>query len=144
MTTNTQPKKINVVTVFLEHDKKILLLKRSQKARTMKGLWAGISGYMENNDSLAQALKEINEETGLSNEKLNLIRAGQPLEATESNNPDIIWVVHPYLFHSSTHVIKIDWEHDQARWINPNEMQSYNTVPKLKEALASVYQMNKN
>jgi 8-oxo-dGTP pyrophosphatase MutT (NUDIX family) len=144
MTTSTQPKKINVVTVFLEHDKKILLLKRSQKAGTMKGLWAGISGYMENSDSLAQALKEINEETGLSNEKLNLIRAGQPLEATESNNPDIIWVVHPYLFHSSTDVIKIDWEHDQSRWINPNEIQSYNTVPKLKEALASVYQINEN
>jgi 8-oxo-dGTP pyrophosphatase MutT (NUDIX family) len=140
MTTSTPPKKINVVTVFLEHDKKILLLKRSQKARTMKGLWAGISGYMENNDSLAQALKEINEETGLSNEKLRLIRMGHPLEVTESNNPGIIWLVHPYLFHSITHFIKLDWEHDEARWINPNEIQSYDTVPRLKEALSSVYQ----
>jgi 8-oxo-dGTP pyrophosphatase MutT (NUDIX family) len=139
MTTSKSPKKINVVTVFLEHDKKILLLKRSQKARTMKGLWAGISGYMENNDSLAQALKEINEETGLSNEKLRLISLGQPVEVTESNNPGIRWIVHPYLFHSSTHFIKIDWEHDEARWINPNEIQSYDTVPKLKEVLESVY-----
>jgi 8-oxo-dGTP pyrophosphatase MutT (NUDIX family) len=140
MTTSTPPKKINVVTVFLEHDKKILLLKRSQKARTMKGLWAGISGYMENNDSLAQALKEINEETGLSNEKLRLIRVGQPVEVTESNNPGIIWLVHPYLFHSIIHFIKLDWEHDEARWINPNEIQSYDTVPRLKEVLSSLYQ----
>jgi 8-oxo-dGTP pyrophosphatase MutT (NUDIX family) len=144
MTTIMQPKKINVVTVFLEHDGKILLLKRSQKARTMKGLWAGISGYIENNEASTQALKEIKEETGLSNKKLNLIHVGQPLEVVESHNPDIIWVVHPYLFHSNTRLIRIDWEHDEARWINPDEIQSYDTVPKLKETLESVYQMNKN
>jgi hypothetical protein len=41
-------------------------------------------------------------------------------------------------------LIRIDWEHDEARWINPDEIQSYDTVPKLKETLESVYQMNKN
>ena len=144
VTTIMQPKKINVVTVFLEHDGRILLLKRSQKAKTMKGLWAGISGYIENNDALTQALKEIKEETGLNNEKLSLIHVGQPLEVVESCNPDIIWIVHPYLFCSNTRLIRIDWEHDEVRWINPDEIQSYNTVPKLKETLKSVYQMDKN
>jgi 8-oxo-dGTP pyrophosphatase MutT (NUDIX family) len=136
-----QPKKVNVVTVFLEHDRKILLLRRSQKASTMKGLWAGISGYIENNDALTQALKEIEEETGLSNKKLNLLHVGQPLEVVETNNPDTAWVVHPYLFHSNTSLIRIDWEHDELRWINPNEIQSYETVPKLKEALRTVYEI---
>jgi 8-oxo-dGTP pyrophosphatase MutT (NUDIX family) len=136
-----QPKKINVVTVFLEHDRKILLLRRSQKASTMKGLWAGISGYIENNDALTQALKEIEEETGLSNKKLNLLHVGQPLEVVEFDNPDTVWVVHPYLFHSNTSLIRIDWEHDEVRWINPNEIKSYETVPKLKEALRSVYKI---
>ena len=136
-----QPKKVNVVTVFLEHDGKILLLRRSQKASTMKGLWAGISGYIENNDALTQALKEIEEETGLSNKKLNLLHVGQPLEVVETNNPDTAWVVHPYLFHSNTSLIRIDWEHDELRWINPNEIQSYETVPKLKEALRTVYEI---
>ena len=144
VTTIMQPKKINVVTVFLEHDGRILLLKRSQKAKTMKGLWAGISGYIENNDALTQALKEIKEETGLSNEKLSLIHVGQPLEIVEPCNPDTIWIVHPYLFYSNTRLIRIDWEHDEVRWINPDEIQSYNTVPKLKETLESVYQMDKN
>ena len=141
MTVVMQPKKINVVTVFLEHDRKILLLRRSQKASTMKGLWAGISGYIENNDALTQALKEIEEETGLSNKKLNLLHVGQPLEVVEFDNPDTVWVVHPYLFHSNTSLIRIDWEHDEVRWINPNEIKSYETVPKLKEALRSVYKI---
>ena len=139
-----QPKKVNVVTVFLEHDRKILLLRRSQKASTMKGLWAGISGYIENNDALTQALKEIEEETGLGNKKLNLLHVGQPLEVVETNDPDTVWVVHPYLFHSNTSLIRIDWEHDEVRWINPDEIQSYNTVPELKETLESVYQIDKN
>ena len=141
MTVVMQPKKINVVTVFLEHDRKILLLRRSQKASTMRGLWAGISGYIENNDALTQALKEIEEETGLSNKKLNLLHVGQPLEVVEFDNPDTVWVVHPYLFHSNTSLIRIDWEHDEVRWINPNEIKSYETVPKLKEALRSVYKI---
>jgi 8-oxo-dGTP pyrophosphatase MutT (NUDIX family) len=134
-------KKNNVVTVFLEHDRKILLLRRSQKATTMKGLWAGISGYIENNDALTQALKEIEEETGLSNKELKLLHVGQPLEVVEPDKPDTVWVVHPYLFHSNTNLIKIDWEHDELRWIKPNEIQSYETVPKLKETLKRVYKI---
>ena len=139
--TTKQPKRIHVVTVFLEYERKILLLRRSLKVRTMQSLWAGISGYIEdkNKDSLSQALKEIEEETGLSNEKVKLLCVGNPLEAVETGNPDVIWVVHPFLFHSNTNLVRIDWEHDELRWINPADIQSYETVPKLKEALESVY-----
>ena len=53
-------KKINVVTSFLEHDGKILILRRSDKVRTMKHQWAGVSGYIESNETpLERALKEM-------------------------------------------------------------------------------------
>jgi 8-oxo-dGTP diphosphatase len=140
-----QQKRINVVTVFLEHDGKILLLRRSQMVRTMKTMWAGISGYIENEDPLTRALKEIEEEAGLSNEKIKLLCTGRPLEAIESEkNPDILWIVHPYLFHSNTNVIRIDWEHDELMWVKPQEIQDYETVPKLKEALDRVYPVKDN
>jgi 8-oxo-dGTP diphosphatase len=139
-----QSKGINVVTVFLEHNRKILLLRRSHKVRTMQAMWAGISGYVESKYPLEQTLIEIKEETGLSKEKVKLICIGQPLEAIEHGNPDHIWIVHPYLFHSNTNLVKIDWEHDEFRWINPNQIQNYKTVPKLKEAFESVYYYPKN
>jgi 8-oxo-dGTP diphosphatase len=140
-----QQKRVDVVTVFLEHDGKILLLRRSQRVRTMKTMWAGISGYIENEDPLMRALKEIEEESGLSNEKIKLLCIGRPLEAIESEkNPDILWIVHPYLFRSNTNLIKIDWEHDELRWIKAQEIQNYETVPKLKEALDRVYPMKDN
>ena len=107
--------RIRVVTVFLEHGGRILLLKRSSRVRTMKGMWAGISGYLENEDPLAQALKEIREESGLTESQVTLLRSADPLEATDAQLPNIIWIVHPYLFQSSTQSIK---------WIG-NTMNTY-------------------
>ena len=137
------PKRVDIVTVFLEYKGKILILRRSKKVRTMQCKWAGISGYIENTNSpLKQALIEIREETGLSNEKIKFVRSSPPLEATGIDSPNILWIVHPYLFHTYTNQIKIDWEHDEYKWITPSEIPNYECVPKLKDALGCVYLMD--
>jgi 8-oxo-dGTP diphosphatase len=46
MVASESKNRVNVITVFLEHDKKILILKRSRKVKTMKTKWGGISGYV--------------------------------------------------------------------------------------------------
>ncbi len=49
-----------IVTSFIKNDDKLLILKRSDKVRSMKGLWAGISGIIENNEEpLTRAKIEI-------------------------------------------------------------------------------------
>ncbi len=49
-----------IVTSFIKDEQKILILKRSDKVKTMKGLWAGISGIIEKNETpLARAKIEI-------------------------------------------------------------------------------------
>ena len=58
-------KEIAVVTCFLTHRGRILLLKRSDRVGSYRGRWAGVSGYMETEPD-AQALVEIFEETGLA------------------------------------------------------------------------------
>ena len=138
MATKEPKNRVNIITVFLEHDNKILILKRSQKVKTMKTKWGGISGYIEQEEPVNRALKEIAEETGLKNENVTLIRIGEPLEAVESADPKITWVVHPFLFRSNTDQIRIDWEHDEYRWINPKELKNYETVPRLGDALDSL------
>jgi 8-oxo-dGTP pyrophosphatase MutT (NUDIX family) len=132
--------RIRVVTVFLEHGGRILLLKRSSRVRTMKGMWAGISGYLENEDPLVQALKEIREESGLTESQVNLLRSADPLEATDPQLPNIVWIVHPYLFQSSTQSIKLDWEHDEYIWVLPHDLKNYKTVTKLEEVLEKLLQ----
>jgi 8-oxo-dGTP pyrophosphatase MutT (NUDIX family) len=128
-------KKISVVTSFLERDNKILILRRSDKVRTMKHKWAGISGYLEENETaLDRAMKEIQEEVGLSREDLKLVKAAEPLQIPDTEL-DTLWIVYPHLFRISNENIRLDWEHDQFIWIQPDDISEYDTVPMLRETL---------
>lgn len=127
-----------MVTCFLESDGEILILRRSGQVGSYQGKWAGVSGYIETTAD-EQALTEIEEETSLAGEDLKLIKKGRPLEVKD-DKLGVKWVVHPYLFHiKDRDKIKIDWEHKEARWIQPRDIDNFETVPKLKETLARVY-----
>jgi len=126
-----------VVTCFLESGGEILILRRSQQVGSYRGRWAGVSGYIETTAD-EQALTEIEEETGLARGDVELLKQGEPL-AVEDEGLGIRWVVHPYLFRiKDRDKIRIDWEHKEARWIKPEDIEHYQTVPKLKEALSRV------
>ncbi len=136
--TTTPLEEKHVVTCFLEHGGKILLLRRSAKVGTYRRSWAGVSGYIETND-IDQAFTEIREETELYKDDVKLVRKGEPIEVIDKNL-NRKWVVHPFMFHvKDPDRIKIDWEHTEMRWIKPSEMKRYHTVPGLKEALDRVY-----
>ncbi len=127
-----------VVTCFLESDGKILILRRSGQVGTYQGRWAGVSGYIEKTSD-EQALVEIDEETGLGGEDVKLMKRGKPL-VIKDEKLGVKWVVHPYLFQiKDRDKIKIDWEHKETKWIDPKDIDSYQTVPKLKETLARVF-----
>ncbi len=126
-----------VVTCFLESGNKILILRRSEQVGSYQGRWAGVSGYIETTPD-EQALIEIEEETALSPEDLTLVKRGEPL-SVDDTQMGVRWVVYPYLFRiKDPHKVKTDWEHKEARWIKPEEITDYETVPKLAEALARV------
>jgi len=135
MTDNLEEK--HVVTCFLESEGKILLLRRSSQVGSYRGKWAGVSGYVESPPD-KQALIEINEETGLSTGDIQLLKQGKSLVIDD----DVLgtrWVIHPFLFHVATpEKVKIDWEHKEYRWINPVDIDKYDTVPGLKNTLERV------
>lgn len=127
----------HVVTCFLEHGGKILILRRSSKVGTYQRSWAGVSGYMETTD-IRQAFTEISEETELYKNDLKLIKKGEPLEVID-RSLNRKWIVHPFLFHvKAPEKIKLDWEHTEVKWIKPRELAKYKTVPGLDKALARV------
>ena len=135
---NSNLREKHVVTCFLESDREILLLRRSQKVGSYHGRWAGVSGYVETTPD-KQALTEISEETGLQPEDLQLLKKGEIL-TVEDEELGTRWLVHPYLFHIKDRgKMKIDWEHKETRWIDPKDIDNYQTVPMLKETLALVY-----
>jgi len=126
-----------VVTCFLKFENNVLLLRRSEQVGTYQGRWAGVSGYIKTSAD-EQALVEIIEETSLSGEDVKLINKGKPLEVKDEKL-GVKWVVHPYLFHiGDRDKIRIDWEHKEVKWIDPKDIDSFETVPMLKETLALV------
>jgi nicotinamide-nucleotide amidase len=127
----------NVVTCFLRHNNKIMIVKRSQKVGTYQGFWSGISGYMEK-EPLDQAYTEIQEETSLGIRDIKLVRKGVPFELVDEKL-NRKWIIHPFLFDTaSPKKINIDWENIEKRWIDPKDIRDFETVPGLDHALNNV------
>ena len=124
----------DVVTSILKNGKKILILKRSNKVGSFQGKWAGVSGYVEKYDfsPLKRAIIEIEEETGLNENEIKLIRAAKPIEIRDG---EVVWRVHAFLFEVEKKDIKIDWEHSEYKWIKLGEIKNYDVVPSLNEVI---------
>lgn len=132
-----------VVTCFLLRRSpggdEVLLLRRSQEVGTYRGRWAAVSGYLEEADPLAQAYREIEEESGLARDEVTLLRAGEPLAVVDAE-AGRRWIVHPFLFEVGPDAqVRVDWEHTEARWVRPEGVSAFETVPQLSEALMRVY-----
>jgi ADP-ribose pyrophosphatase YjhB (NUDIX family) len=118
----------------------VLLVRRSQRVRTYRGAWAGISGYLEPGITpREQAYTELSEEAGLGRTDVQLLRTGEPLTFFDAQLGQS-WTVHPFLFALlSPERVRTDWEATEHRWVRPADAASYITVPMLIEALNSVY-----
>jgi 8-oxo-dGTP pyrophosphatase MutT (NUDIX family) len=117
----------------------VLILRRSPRVGTYRGRWAGVSGYLETDDPLEQAYTELSEETGLTRDDVRLLSAGEPVTVVDAD-AGRRWTVYPFLF-LAVHPERIatDWEHVAARWVRPDALPEYETVPGLAAALAAVY-----
>ncbi len=102
---------------------------------THKGLWAGVSGYIEPNAiPLVTAYNELREEVGARYEQLKLVREATPLLLDDPFTGKR-WAVHPFLFDDQGVQLTLDWEHVESRWVMPEELAALETVPGLRETL---------
>jgi len=127
------------VTSFIQDEQKLLILKRSNKVKTMKGLWAGISGIIEKNEPpLTRAKIEIYEETGISEDKIKLIKKAAKLRIHSPQYENHEWEIFPFLFEAKNPDIKLNWENSEYTWITINELKNYDTVPSLEKVLQNL------
>ena len=132
-------RKTGIVTSFLNHNDKILILKRSQQVRTMKGLWSGVSGIIENNEMpIKRARIEIFEEVGIKEQNVELIKSGKEISVESPQYKNHQWVIFPFLFQTEISDIKLNWENSEFRWIHVNELKEFNTVPSLEKILLTL------
>ena len=125
-----------IVTSFIKDNDKFLILKRSEKVKSMKGLWAGISGIIEKDEEpLSRAKIEIFEEVGISENKIRLIRAVREMKVSSPQYENHEWKIFPFLFEAHNPEIKLNWENSEYRWIIKEDLQRYKTVPDLDKVL---------
>lgn len=125
-----------IVTSFIKDNDKLLILKRSDQVKSMKGLWAGISGIIENDeDPLERAKIEIFEEVGITEDKITLIKTTEEMRVNSPQYANHEWEIFPFLFESKNPTVKLNWENSDFKWINVGELENYETVPSLQKVL---------
>ncbi len=125
-----------IVTSFIRDNEKLLILKRSDKVKSMKGLWAGISGIIEKNEEpLKRAKIEIFEEVGITEDMITLVRSSEEMRINSPQYENHEWEIFPFLFEAKNPTIKLNWENSEFKWINAKELKNYETVPSLQKVL---------
>ena len=132
--------KTKIVTSFLKNSEKILLLKRSEKVKTMKNLWAGISGIIEGDEKpLVRAEIEVFEEVGIDKSNIRLLKQGEVIFIESPQYENHQWEVYPFLFSTENREIKLNWENSDSKWINVDDLNNFSTVPSLNKVLARLF-----
>ncbi len=128
-----------IVTSFITSNEKFLLLKRSEKVKSMKGLWAGVSGIIEKNEEPLQRAKiEIFEELGIKEDHIKLLKTAELMRVISPQYKNHEWEIFPFLFEANNPEIKLNWENSEYKWISANELNNYRIVPNLEKVLVSL------
>jgi 8-oxo-dGTP pyrophosphatase MutT (NUDIX family) len=128
-----------IVTSFIKDNDRFLFLKRSDKVKTMRGLWAGVSGIIEGDEEpLKRAKIEIFEELGITEDKIKFLKSSLEMKINSPQYENHEWEIFPFLFEVKNPIIKLNWENSEYRWITKNEIKNYETVPSIEKVLFSL------
>jgi ADP-ribose pyrophosphatase YjhB (NUDIX family) len=127
-----------VVAVVLSWRGRIGLFKRSPLVSGGAGLWHCITGFVEYGVAPEdQALSELREETGLTDDELVALEARGVIELTDPVGT--IWRVHTFRAQTERRRLALSWEHDAYRWVPPKSLPRFDgQVPWLRDVLAVV------
>lgn len=128
-----------IVTSFIKNSDQILILKRSEKVRSMKGLWSGVSGIIENNENpIDRAKIEIFEEVGIKEKEIKLVKKLEKMKIQSQQYKNHEWEIFPFLFETKNENVELNWENSEFKWILPKELKNYQTVPSLEKILINL------
>jgi ADP-ribose pyrophosphatase YjhB (NUDIX family) len=122
------------VSVLINKEEKVLLLKRLPDKEFDPEKWEFVSGFVRENKSLEEnATEQLFYETAV---KGKLIQTGKSFEVDDQYGK---WLIHPFLFETDSIKVKVkDCDHSEYKWVAANTLQKFNCVKDLEKNLESL------
>ncbi len=129
------PRETHVVNAFVRHRGRLLVLRRSSLVAHYRGCWAPVGGHLHRGqDPIRHARVELREELGLRPPQLRLVRSARAIRIRDPHF-GTTWVITPTLFESTTDHLRLNWEHDDARWVAPGRFPYRRSYPHIARQL---------
>lgn len=127
-----------VINCVLKHKGKILVVERSKDLNFYPGYWNGISGFLDDQRSLGQKVRdELKEELGISGKDIVSIKLGKIFDQEEPKYKKT-WIVHPVLVKVATDKVSLDWEARDYKWLKISEVKKLKLLPGFEKVLESI------
>jgi 8-oxo-dGTP diphosphatase len=124
-------KKISVSqkAILYRDDGRFLTIRRTKTAPSRPLHWDLPGGDLEFGEDLREGMiREIKEETGLEVDDLKIIDA-----ISGFNDRNEFWVTICYTAQPKSFEVELSFEHDDLRWVTPEEFQVLDASPKNKK-----------
>lgn len=129
-----------VINCVVKYHDRILVVQRSKKLHFYPERWNGISGFLDDQRSLEQKIKdELKEELGIHTKDIKRIRLGEIFDQ-EAPKYKKTWIVHPVLIEVTTEKVMLNWEAKSYKWITQKEVKQLNFLPGFDRVLAKLMQ----
>ena len=131
------PRQFSSFVVFINPEEKILILKRQNNTgMRFPGLWSFAGGGAEEGEEPeTAATREALEETGITINKMEHVH-------TKNDGPGDVHFFKCLDFAGEVQKDKVLDEHDDFRWINPNELDQYHTAPEVEQVARKAFGTN--
>ena len=133
-----------VINCVVKYKDKVLIVQRSSDLNFYPNYWNGVSGFLDNKQSIEEKVKEeLKEELGISSDKIEKIHLGDIFhqEAPEYSKT---WIVHPILVEVSTNEMVFDWEAQNHKWIDAKEASNFQLLPGFDTVLEKLFSIKLN
>ena len=131
------PQTVAVVAAVLLNRGRILLMLRSGSVASERHKWQCLTGYVDGDrDPLSQVMLELNEEAGLVPSDVDLLARANPVSVAEGRRS---WTIYPFLFLAPEAPLRLNWEHDQYRWIGVGQLTMVSCVWWFPHVLRSLW-----
>ena len=127
-----------VINACIFNEGKLLLVQRSLGMRNYPGLWHCIGGFLDDNKSIEEkVIEELEEEAGIGSDRIMSMERAAPV-IREDEAYGKTWITVPIRVEVTGREFELNWEAEDANWIDPATANEFELMPDFEEVLAEM------